>query len=63
MRVFTKHTKVIGVAKHELDALVDMIREAGTTGKAERQMSETEYLAIEVGDIYDTHRPLAHKER
>lgn len=57
MRVFTKHTKVIGVAKHELDALADMIREASSTGKAERPMSATEYLAIEVNNVYGVHQP------
>ena len=57
MRVFTKHTKVIGVTKHELDALAGMIREASATGKSEWKMAEAEYLAIEVGDNYDMHRP------
>ena len=56
MRVFTKHTKVIGIAKNELEALSDMVREADTVGKAERQMSETEYIAIVVGEEYSSYR-------
>lgn len=53
MRIYTRHTKVLGVAKHELSALADMLKEAEHTGKAERKMSDTEYLAIEVNDVYD----------
>ena len=52
MRIFTRTTKVLGLAKHELDALSDMLREARETGKAERQMSSTEVLAIEISDMY-----------
>jgi len=53
MRVFVKTTRTIGLAPHELDALTEMIREAKETGKAERQMSSTESLAIEVGDMHE----------
>lgn len=53
VRVFTRTTKVLGLANHELDALTDMVREARETGHAERQMSHTEFLAIEVCDIYE----------
>lgn len=53
MRIFTRTTNVLGIAKHELDALADMLREASSTGKAERQISATEILAIEVSDNYD----------
>jgi len=57
MRVFTRTTKVLGLAKHELDALNDMIREAREKGSAERQMSHNEILAIEVSDVYE---PISH---
>ncbi len=52
MRVFVKTTRVLGLAEHELDALADMVREAKDTGKAERQMSSTEVLAIHVSNEY-----------
>lgn len=57
MQVFTRHTKVIGVAKHELEAIADMVREASTAGKAERRMSDRDYLAIEVKDSYAAVEP------
>jgi len=56
MRMFIKHIKVLGLAKHEVDAVAEMLREASHAGKAERQMSSTEYLAIEVSDVYDSRQ-------
>ena len=53
MRIFTKTTKVIGVTKHELDGLQELVQQARTEGKAERQISSTEYLAIEVSDVHE----------
>lgn len=53
MRIFTKSTKVIGVTAKELDALADLITEARQKGKAERQLTETSYLAIEVNRQYE----------
>jgi len=52
MRVFTRTTKVLGVTATELDILTDMVREARDTGKAERMISSTEVLAVEVKDVY-----------
>ena len=53
MRVFTRTTKVLGLTRHELDALADMVREARETNKAERQVGREEFLAIEVSDMYE----------
>lgn len=52
MRMFIRTTRVLGLAPHELDALADMVREAKQKGKAERQMSNTETLAIEVCEMH-----------
>ena len=61
MRIFTKTTKVLGVTRDELDALQDLIQQARKEGKAERQISSTEYLAIEVSDMYE-RRPRNNRE-
>lgn len=53
MRIFTRTTKVLGVTHSELDALSDMVKEAREAGKAERQMSPTEVLMIEINDMYE----------
>jgi len=56
MRIFSKTIKVIGVSKSELNALRDLVHEASVDGKAERQMSPTEYIAVEVNDVYERVR-------
>lgn len=53
MRLFTRTTKIIGVTVDELIVLQDLIQQAKSEGKAERQFSSTEVLAIEVSDIHE----------
>ena len=61
MRVFTRTIKVIGVSKDELNALQDMVQEAKTNGKAERQIAPNAYLAVDVGDY--GYSPRNHSRR
>jgi len=62
MRIFTKTIKVLGITKDELSLLQDLVQQARTEGKAEQQISSTEYLAIEVSDMYQRH-PRNHREQ
>ena len=55
MRVFTKTIKVIGVSRQELKVLVKMIAEAENRGMAEEQIGPSQYLAVEVDDMYACH--------
>ena len=61
MRIFSRTTKVLGVSPHELATLQDLIQQAKTDGKAEKQISDNEYFAIEVSDMY-ARRPRNHQE-
>jgi hypothetical protein len=62
MRIFTRTTKVLGLAQEELGALADMLDEAKSTLKAERQIGSNEFLAIEVSPMYAPHKAMRTKD-
>lgn len=63
MRVYTKHIKVLGLAPHELEMVMQMVQEA-KDGKivhyAERQTAPGEYFGISVDAQYE-YKPMAKR--
>jgi len=56
MRILTRTTKILQLDGSEIDALSDMVREAGEKGSAERGMTPTQSLRIEVVERSDQPR-------
>lgn len=55
MKIFTKTTRVLGVSRSELDALMKLVADARTRDKAEIQIGQSQYFAVEVDDKYAYH--------